>query len=275
MPVMFIGMQYILLSNIKAAEEYLDMAYSLCQTDPLLLNEKGVAAYYNERYAEAINFFSSALRHAEAVQASPTSWASTHLNMGHAYRKLGQFEQAHHAFKQVLQLQPASATAHAAVGMVMIATHRYDIAIDSLHKALSLEAGEPTFTSLLNLALEQSAQVIYSAKGESMKFPRLSSVAADELDRRVYASDMEIFGRVVSADAGAATVNSAYQEAMMARMDTNDGVAATSRVKRTYSRPGSTRQDPSQRNSQEENENNGSYEASAMMEASQNSDMVD
>ena len=51
---MFIGMQYIFLSNIKAANEYLDAAFSMCQTDPLLLNECGVVAFYNERSAVLI-----------------------------------------------------------------------------------------------------------------------------------------------------------------------------------------------------------------------------
>lgn len=49
LPLMFIGMQYTLLSNIKAADEYLNAAFAMCKTDPLLLNERGVAAYYNER----------------------------------------------------------------------------------------------------------------------------------------------------------------------------------------------------------------------------------
>lgn len=47
--MMFIGMQYILLSNIKAANEYLDTAFTMCQVDPLLLNERGVAAFYDEK----------------------------------------------------------------------------------------------------------------------------------------------------------------------------------------------------------------------------------
>jgi anaphase-promoting complex subunit 6 len=45
---MFIGMQYLLLSNIKAAHEYLDASYAICQTDPLILNEMGVVNYYME-----------------------------------------------------------------------------------------------------------------------------------------------------------------------------------------------------------------------------------
>lgn len=43
---MFIGMQYLQLSNIKAAHEYLDASYAICQTDPLILNEMGVVNYY-------------------------------------------------------------------------------------------------------------------------------------------------------------------------------------------------------------------------------------
>lgn len=49
LPVMFIGMQYLQLSNIKAAYEYLEASYAICQTDPLILNEMGVVNYYEEK----------------------------------------------------------------------------------------------------------------------------------------------------------------------------------------------------------------------------------
>lgn len=46
---MFIGMQYLLLSNVKAASEYLNASYAMCQTDPLLLNEMAIVAYNDEK----------------------------------------------------------------------------------------------------------------------------------------------------------------------------------------------------------------------------------
>jgi anaphase-promoting complex subunit 6 len=42
-------MQHLQLSNLTLAEEYLDSAASLCSVDPLLLNEQGVLAFYQEK----------------------------------------------------------------------------------------------------------------------------------------------------------------------------------------------------------------------------------
>jgi len=42
---MFVGMEHILLSNYRLADEALDAAYSMCDGDPLLINERAVMAY--------------------------------------------------------------------------------------------------------------------------------------------------------------------------------------------------------------------------------------
>jgi anaphase-promoting complex subunit 6 len=48
---MFVGMEHILLSNYKLADEALDAAYSMCDGDPLLINERAVMAYNHGEYA--------------------------------------------------------------------------------------------------------------------------------------------------------------------------------------------------------------------------------
>ena len=131
---MFIGMQYLLLSNIKAADEYLDAAWTMCQTDPLLLNERGVAAYYNEQYEQAVILLTSALHHAESVQASPTAWASTHLNLGQAYRKLGLHGEAVQNMNRALELDPRNAQIYAALGTSLMYLGRKEDAIQAFHE---------------------------------------------------------------------------------------------------------------------------------------------
>lgn len=42
---MFVGMEHIMLSNYVLADEALDAAYSMCDGDPLLINERAVMAY--------------------------------------------------------------------------------------------------------------------------------------------------------------------------------------------------------------------------------------
>lgn len=45
MPLMFVGMEHIILSNFALADEALHAANTLCDGDPLLMNECGVMAY--------------------------------------------------------------------------------------------------------------------------------------------------------------------------------------------------------------------------------------
>ena len=45
LPLMFVGMEHIMLSNYVLADEALEAAYSMCDGDPLLINERGVMAY--------------------------------------------------------------------------------------------------------------------------------------------------------------------------------------------------------------------------------------
>lgn len=50
LPLMFVGMEHIMLSNYSLADEALNAAHSMCDGDPLLINERGVMAYNHEEY---------------------------------------------------------------------------------------------------------------------------------------------------------------------------------------------------------------------------------
>lgn len=45
LPLMFVGMEHIMLSNHPLADEALNAANTMCDGDPLLLNERGVMTY--------------------------------------------------------------------------------------------------------------------------------------------------------------------------------------------------------------------------------------
>ena len=47
---MFVGMEHIVLSNYRLANEALNAAYSMCSGDPLLANERGVMAFNHGEY---------------------------------------------------------------------------------------------------------------------------------------------------------------------------------------------------------------------------------
>lgn len=107
LPALFLGMEYLQVNNLALAGEYFGMAESICDTDPLLYNEQGVLAFYNERYVprilhfssltlnhpgyrydEAVDYLEKAISLATHVQGTDAVWATTYLNLGQAYRKL-------------------------------------------------------------------------------------------------------------------------------------------------------------------------------------------
>ncbi len=78
-----------MLSNHVLADEALNAAYSMCNGDPLLMNERGVMAYNRSEYDKAATFFQEALELAQVTQSSRKSWATTFINLGTCYRRLG------------------------------------------------------------------------------------------------------------------------------------------------------------------------------------------
>lgn len=81
-------MQHLQLNNVILADEYLNTAYNMCKTDPLLLNELGVVCFHKQHLQNAVEWFNRALAAARATGSKESAWVSTHANLGHAYRKL-------------------------------------------------------------------------------------------------------------------------------------------------------------------------------------------
>lgn len=47
--MLYIGMEYLRMSNLALAAEYFETAFKICDSDPLLLNEIGVLYYNTEK----------------------------------------------------------------------------------------------------------------------------------------------------------------------------------------------------------------------------------
>lgn len=89
LPMLFIGMQHLQLSNVVLGREYLGTAWDMCQDDPLLANEMGIARYGEGSYDEAIQLFRLAIKLVQDVEGDRLPWTSTYINLGHALRKRG------------------------------------------------------------------------------------------------------------------------------------------------------------------------------------------
>ncbi|KAF8510783.1 hypothetical protein JB92DRAFT_2938245 [Gautieria morchelliformis] len=157
LPLLYVGMEHLCLSNLNYAGEALGAAYQMCDSDPLLINELGVLAYHRREYARACELFTTALKQAQVNQGSKHVWATTYVNLGSACRKTGRLAEAKNHYLKVLEIEPRHAPALAFLGMVHHLLNQIDQAIVRYHEALSIDPLNSHALDLLNLALEALA----------------------------------------------------------------------------------------------------------------------
>ncbi|KAF8737592.1 hypothetical protein AX14_012591 [Amanita brunnescens Koide BX004] len=159
LPLMFVGMEHIMLSNHPLADEALNAANTMCDGDPLLLNERGVMAYNRGDYGGAAALFQEALNLAQVTQTSRKSWSTTYINLGTCYRKLRCLDDAKATYLKVLELDPYHPVALGFLGMVFHLLGDLDKAILKYHEALSMDPINAHILELLNIALESTATI--------------------------------------------------------------------------------------------------------------------
>jgi anaphase-promoting complex subunit 6 len=174
LPSLFLGMQNIQLGNLKLAREYLQCAYDLCNSDPLLLNELGVVFYHEDALDKAVALFRQALQISTSISADPKSFLSTRANLAHAYRRLGQYALSLNEFDEVLRQGGKDANIFAAKGLVLLEMGDPRSATIALHEALAVSPQDPIATDLLGKAMETSGEEEWS--GESGDDQRIKDV---------------------------------------------------------------------------------------------------
>jgi anaphase-promoting complex subunit 6 len=158
LPQLFLGMQNLLLNNMTLADEFLKTAYGLCKSDPLLLNEMGVVFYHQDHLEDAVVMFDNALQIAVDIESDDAAWIPTRSNLGHAYRRLGRWEDALDQFDEVLRLGGRDPQVFCAKALVLMELKRPVEAIAVLHETLAISPQDAIATELLNKALEETTE---------------------------------------------------------------------------------------------------------------------
>ncbi|KAK9476350.1 hypothetical protein V1514DRAFT_298577 [Lipomyces japonicus] len=156
LPPLFLGMQHLQLHNFTLAEEYLDAAYNICQTDPLLLNEMGVVLYHKDQLEEAVKYFNRALKVASELDSDTKAWVPIRINLGHAFRQLGRYEDSLENFEFVSRVSKHEPEVYSAMGLVNMLLGRHSEAVLNFQEALSLAPNDSVSWDLLRRALEEN-----------------------------------------------------------------------------------------------------------------------
>lgn len=160
LPHLYLGMQYNKMDDLSLAEKYFMIAYDMCPTDPLLLNELGVIYFKRQNYIKAKKYMKRAHDAIKNMKSESKAWISIVINLGHTYRKLGEDERAVKCFKTVLESSKPTATLWCSLGFLYLRMKKIEKAIDSFHKALALDQGNQASNKLLKTALEINAHML-------------------------------------------------------------------------------------------------------------------
>lgn len=140
----------------------------------------------------AAQYFEQTLAVATRVQAREATWATTHLNLGHALVRLGRHADARRAFTRVIELEPRHAGALTALGMLEHRFGRPQRAIVRYHEALTVNAADPVVCDLLRFALTDTLDNVDDAShlpGLSLAVKRDLDMGVDALDRDILAGN--------------------------------------------------------------------------------------
>ncbi|KAJ4336241.1 anaphase-promoting complex subunit Cut9 [Didymella glomerata] len=182
LPQLFLGMQNLQLGNLSLAREYLNTAYSLCQTDPLVLNEMGAVAYNTSDLPSAIEFFRRALDHAAQNQADPSQSLIYRVNLAMGLRRNGNTEEALRVYDVVLRAGVKDAGWLSAKALTLMNLDRNWEAVAVLHEALALAPQDPMATDLLNRALEANEVDERMRLSEEAQDGRVVGLLDDEIE---------------------------------------------------------------------------------------------
>lgn len=159
LPNLFLGMQYAQMNNYTLALEYLNYSFSICPTDPLLLNEIGVLHYHKNELQKAEYYLKKALYVSKFLEYGSKAWCSIHCNLAHVYRRMSFYDKAINHFNEVLKIAKKDVNIYSTLGLIHLKTGKITNAIEYLHIALSIQPNDSMATDLLDKALDLNIKV--------------------------------------------------------------------------------------------------------------------
>src|ERR1700712_3619769 len=101
--------------------------------------------------------FTKALEIAEEIDSDSQAWISTRANLGHAFRRLQQWDLALQEFDEVLRQGGKDTSVFCAKGLVLMDQRRPYEAVQVFHEALAISPQDAIATELLNKALDETS----------------------------------------------------------------------------------------------------------------------
>ncbi|RKP12240.1 hypothetical protein BJ684DRAFT_11787, partial [Piptocephalis cylindrospora] len=155
---LYAGIQLNRQNSPSLALDSLRMARDICPNDPMVECEMGVTYFYQEKWPEAIRHLKRALsltHHRSLQPVTGIPFRSVILcNMGHVYRKQGDFHRARNCFERGRAGKTDDCVFHISLGYIYHVLGDYEQAIRGYHRALNLDPHLSDAHDLLERAME-------------------------------------------------------------------------------------------------------------------------
>ncbi|VDD81483.1 unnamed protein product [Mesocestoides corti] len=174
-PMMYIGVEYSSSGNHSLAERFMQHALQRSPSDPAILHELGSLALNLKRYNKALKLLKQAYVNISQLsgQVLAPYWEPLLNNLGHAYRELGNYEEALKMHSAALGLVENSPTTLESIGLIYAQMGRYEEAIRAFQTALALHpslSDTALATEMLDICMREYAR--------SLEPPAASSATA-------------------------------------------------------------------------------------------------
>ncbi|TID29441.1 hypothetical protein CANINC_001964 [Pichia inconspicua] len=159
LPTLFLGMQYLQMSNYTLSMEYLNYSYSICPSDPLLLNEIGVLNYHKNELDKAELYLKRAMVSCKNSEYGSKAWCSIHCNLAHVFRRMNFLDKAVRHLNEVLKIAKNDSSIYSTLGLIYLKQGRITNAIENLHTAITISPNDSIATDLLEKALDLNLKI--------------------------------------------------------------------------------------------------------------------
>ncbi|KAK7576605.1 hypothetical protein V9T40_012891 [Parthenolecanium corni] len=156
LPLLYIGLECGLTSNIGLAYRFFQEARTLAPKDPFVIHEMGVIAYQNHKFEKAEHYFLETLSRLKEINEPllADKWEALFNNLGHVSRKLKKYDKALEFHQQALLYSPLNASTLTCMGLVHSLSGNISEAVETLHKSLGIRRNDSFTTTLLNSVIE-------------------------------------------------------------------------------------------------------------------------
>ena len=159
LPALYLAREYYHTGAGAVATQFLKQAVISHPTSPTVLQEVAVMFYDAERYDLALKYLKQAEANLQGIDPETTisAWEPIYNNLGHTYRKLGNFDMAIEAHYMALRSKPSEASTHTALAFAFLLKEDFERSSEHCYLALRYNRKDSMAMKILDKATEETA----------------------------------------------------------------------------------------------------------------------